>query len=120
VVEANTSLPVSRAVQSFGTIVDNQDTVRIQVFEQAGSAVSEEVEHNRRVLDGELSGLGELPAGSVIELQIEMAVDGRLTVIAREPRSGRTLTLEAFIEGVIDDAETERLTGVVDLIRVRG
>ena len=42
-----------------------------------------------------------------------IAVDGRLTVIAHEPRSGRELRLEAFVEGVIDAAETERLTEMV-------
>ena len=41
---------------------------------------------------------------------MRIAIDGRLTVIAHEPRSGRELQLEAFVEGVIDSAETERLT----------
>ena len=78
------------------------------------------VEHNRRVLDGELTGLGSLPAGSVIRITVAIAVDGRLTVTAREPRSGRELTLEAYVEGVIDSAEAERLTTAVGLIAVRG
>ena len=38
-----------------------------------------------------------------------IAIDGRLTVIAHEPVSGRELTLEAFVEGVVDSVETERL-----------
>ena len=44
---------------------------------------------------------------------MRIAVDGRLTVIAHEPRSGRELLLQAFVEGVIDSAETERLTRMV-------
>jgi molecular chaperone DnaK (HSP70) len=119
-IHANDSLPLTTTTSGFGTILDNQETVRIQVFEQAGSVESPETEHNRRVLDGELTGLGELPAGSVIELTMDVAVDGRLTVTAREPRSGKTLTLEAFVEGVIDSAESDRLSAAVGLIAVRG
>ena len=117
---ANAQLPVARVESRFGTILPNQESVRIQVYEQAGPVPSAEVEHNRRVLDGELTGLGRLPAGSVIRLTMNVAVDGRLTVIAHEPRSGRELRLDAFVEGVIDSAETNRLTTLVSRSVVRG
>jgi molecular chaperone DnaK len=120
IVEANTSLPVERTADRFGTILPNQDSVRIQVYEQAGPVPSPEVGHNRRVLDGELTQIGSLKAGSVIKITMRIAVDGRLTVIAHEPRSGRELRLEAFIEGVIDSAETERLTALVGRTMLRG
>jgi molecular chaperone DnaK len=119
-VHANTPVPVTQTVDRFGTILANQESVRIQVYEQSGAAPSVEVEHNRRVLDGELTGIGSLPAGSVIKITVKIAIDGRLTVIAYEPLSGRELTLEAFVEGVIDSAETERLTKLVGLAAVRG
>ena len=119
-VPAGTELPVERCTQAYGTILRDQETVRIQVYEQAGPAPSAEVGHNRRVLDGELTGLGSLPAGSVVEITVAIAVDGRLTVTAREPRSGRRLTLEAYVDGVIDSAEAARLTTTVGLIAVRG
>jgi molecular chaperone DnaK (HSP70) len=117
---ANTALPTSRSTTDYGTILPKQDSVRIQIYEQAGSSPSHEVEHNHRVLDGELTGLGELPAGSVLEITIKVAIDGRLTLIAREPISGRELTLEAFVEGVVDSAEVEELTKTVGLLAVRG
>jgi molecular chaperone DnaK (HSP70) len=119
-VAANAQLPLAKVESGFGTILPNQDTVRIQVYEQAGPVQSAEVEHNRRVLDGELTGLGKLPAGSVIRITMKIAVDGRLTVLAHEPRSGRELRLEAFVEGVIDSAETERLTTLVRRSAVHG
>jgi len=119
-VTANTPLPVERVEERFGTILENQESVRIQVFEQAGSAPSPEAGHNRRVLDGELTGLGTLPAGSLIRITMRIAADGRLTVIAHEPSSGRELQLEAYVEGVVDGAETERLTRLVGLTKVRG
>ena len=119
-VTANTPLPADKTEHRFGTILPNQGSARIQVYEQSGAVLSPEVEHNRRVLDGELTGLGKLPAGSVIQITLRIAVDGRLTVIAYEPRSRRELTLEAFVEGVIDSAETQRLTEMVSRTRVRG
>jgi molecular chaperone DnaK len=115
-VRANTPLPVRRTEERFGTILADQESVRIQVYEQAGPAPSPEVAHNRRVLDGELTKIGSLPAGSVIRITVKIAIDGRLTVIAHEPVSGRELTLEAFVEGVVDRAETERLTRLVSMI----
>ena len=36
IIEANTSLPVERIADRFGTILPNQDSVRVQVYEQAG------------------------------------------------------------------------------------
>ncbi len=119
-VQANTPLPVSRAEERFGTILNHQESVRIQVYEQAGSSPSAEVAHNCRVLDGELAELGALPAGSVIRITVKIAIDGRLTVIAHEPVSGRELTLEAFVEGVVDSVETERLARMVGMTAVRG
>lgn len=117
---ANTPLPVERTESRFGTIVANQESVRVQVYEQAGPVPSPDVEHNRRVLDGELTGIGKLKAGSVIRITIRIAIDGRLTVIAHEPKSGRELKLEAFVEGVIDGAETERLARLVSQTMLRG
>jgi molecular chaperone DnaK len=119
-VTANTPLPVDKTEHRFGTILRDQGSARIQVYEQSGPVLSPEVEHNRRVLDGELTGLGKLPAGSVIQITLRIAVDGRLTVIAHEPRSRRELTLEAFVEGVIDSAETQRLTEMVRHMKVHG
>jgi molecular chaperone DnaK len=119
-VAANTPLPVERTEERFGTILENQESVRVQVYEQAGPAPSPEAGHNRRVLDGELTGIGSLQAGSLIRITMRIAVDGRLTVIAHEPRSGRELRLEAYVEGVVDSAETERLTRLVGLAKVRG
>ena len=39
-VTANTPLPVERTEERFGTILENQESVRIQVYEQAGPAPS--------------------------------------------------------------------------------
>lgn len=118
VVPANTPLP-AEATGSFATIVRNQTSVRIQVFEQAGAVASEEVGHNRRVLDGEFSGLPELPAGARIDLTLRIGLDGRLSVDAREVLGGTALRLEACVDGVVDGAAAERLSATTGATAVR-
>lgn len=118
VLPANTPLPAD-ATASFATILDRQDAVRVQVFEQAGAVPSDEVAHNRRVLDGELSGLPELPAGARIDLTLAVGLDGRIDLTAREPMSGKTLRLEACMDGVVDAATARALSTSTGALRIR-
>jgi molecular chaperone DnaK len=107
-VHQNQPLP-AETTTPFCTIVNGQDRVRVQVYEQAGDLPSEEVAHNRRVLDGELTGLPPLPAGARIDVTLRVSHDGLLSVTATEPNSGVTLTLEAYVDGVVDEAVTRKL-----------
>ena len=118
VLTANTPLP-AEATTPFATILDKQTTVRIQVFEQAGAVVSEEVTHNRRVLDGEFSGLPDRSAGSRVDVTISVGLDGRLSVTAREAKRGKELALEAYVEGVVDAAEAADLAHRTSAIMIR-
>jgi molecular chaperone DnaK (HSP70) len=117
-VHQNDPLPAT-ATTPFSTIVNGQDRVRVQVFEQAGDLPSPEVAHNRRVLDGELTGLPPLPAGATIEVTLRVTEDGLLAVTATEPRSRATLTLEAYVDGVVDGAAAHRLAGALTGLTVR-
>jgi molecular chaperone DnaK (HSP70) len=116
-VHRNTSLPAS-ATTPFCTVVDGQEKVRIQVFEQAGDLPSPEVAHNRRVLDGELTGLPELHAGSLIELTLDVSLDGLLRLTAREPRSRASLELAAYVDGVVDAEDLHNLGDTVSNTRI--
>lgn len=117
-VHQNQPLPASASV-SFCTIAEGRDRVRIQVYEQAGDLPSEEVEHNRRVLDGELTDLPALRAGSRIEITLRVSADGLLSVTAREPSSGARLDLQAYVDGVVDSAAAEDLSSTLAGIAVR-
>ncbi len=109
VIHQNDPLPVEGQEITVATILDDQATVRIEVYEQAGFVESPDPEHNRRVLDGQLSGLPEgLPAGSPLQIALRLGLDGRLRLTAREPGSGRVLGLEAYIDGVLDAADRSR------------
>ncbi len=85
-VAANTPLPTEQISERFGTILQGQEAVRIQVYEQAGPARSAEVEHNRLVLDGELTGLGSLPRR--VSHQDHHAHRGRRADDRHRPRAG--------------------------------
>jgi molecular chaperone DnaK len=117
VIAQNEPLPVAAAEVFVATILDAQGAVRIEVYEQAGAVPSEEVVDNRRVLDGELTGLPpDLPAGEPLRIVFSLGLDGRLEVTATEPRSGARLRLSAYIDGVLDDGEraetAARLSGL--------
>lgn len=110
VVHQNDPLPVVDRDVTLATILDGQSSIRIEVYEQAGSIESADVADNRLVLDGELSGLPPgLPAGSPIALTFRIGLDGRLDLLAVEPKSGAALTLEAYIDGVLDASDRERV-----------
>ncbi|MCI2416174.1 Hsp70 family protein [Saccharopolyspora sp. K220] len=117
-VHRNDPLPAT-ATARFATILDRQRSVRIQVLEQSGEVPSAEVEHNRRVLDGEFAGLPPLPAGAVIEVTLRVSADGLLAVTAREPLSGAALDLEAYVDGVVDGPATEQLAETIAGLTVR-
>lgn len=117
-VAANSALPVPPVTKTFSTCLDNQDKIRIEIFEQAGATASPELEHNRRVLDGELTGIPPLKGGSPIEVEIGVDRDGRIKVTATEPKSRRRLVLESYMEGVADSAEAFRQAEIVGGIRI--
>ncbi|MQY27691.1 Hsp70 family protein [Nocardia aurantia] len=119
VVEANTALPVSGSRGRFATLLDGQDRIRVEVYEQAGAVASPELRHNRRVLDGELVDVPHLPAGSPIEIEFDIGSDGRISCTATEPRSGRRLVLESYMEGVLDAEDSDRQQDLLARLRVQ-
>lgn len=120
-IRANTALPVEGVTATFATVVDGQERVRIELMEQAGAVASPDLESNRRVLDGELTGLPKgLKAGSPIDVRLSVRTDGRIECVATERLSKRVLELESYMEGVADSGEAEQQRHAVDGLTVRG
>jgi molecular chaperone DnaK (HSP70) len=117
IVHRNSPLPAC-GTAVFATIVPGQDRVRVQVFEQAGDVPSDEPNDNRRVLDGELRLPPGLPAGTQVEIRLEVGAGGLLAVTASE-RGGGTLALRAYVDGVVDAAQTARLAASLTGLTVR-
>ncbi|OAH43679.1 hypothetical protein AYJ66_05535 [Dietzia cinnamea] len=112
-------LPITDAEATFATILDGQKTVRVELYEQLGEEMSDRLDHNRKVFDGEISGLGNLPGGSPITLSISIDAVGLITDIkAVEKRSGRPLTIRAFLEGVADSAQVSSDKEAVSMLSV--
>jgi molecular chaperone DnaK len=112
-VPANTPLPIHRTEHVVATIVDEQDRARIQLYEQGGAVTSEEPADNRIVLEGEIVGIPPRPAGSPLNLFVSIDLDGRITVESAEGKARTELQVEAFIHGVLDDAEVAEQQQVV-------
>lgn len=115
--EANTPLPIVGVRQVVATIADNQERARIQLYEQSGSVVSEDRRNNRLLLDGEIVGIPPGPAGSPLSLFVSVGIDGRITAMP-QGADGRNLAMEAFIHGVLDDAELAAQSAVVASLRL--
>lgn len=119
ILPANTPLPVEGKQVTVATIVPDQGTARIELYEQAGSILSEDIDANRLLYDGEVTAISPCPAGSPIVLTLTVEIDGRISVAASDGTTYMPLQLEAFIHGVIDERELdEQIDKVSDLVMV--
>ncbi len=116
---ANTELPADTGPQVFYTITDNQKAVQLEVWEQAGSVASEELEHNTHIGDGLLSELPSRPAGAPFEVTFFMNETGLLKVHGREADSGREVRFEIQIGG-LEETEVRQATTAVARYEVSG
>lgn len=109
---ANTALPADAGPETFCTIVDNQREVRLEVWEQAGSVASEEVEHNAHIGEGMLTELPPRPAGAPFDVIFHMTETGLLKVHGREGKSGREVRFEIQIGGLDEEQVRKAATAV--------
>jgi molecular chaperone DnaK len=95
---ANTQLPADTGPYTVLTAIDNRRMVEIEVWEQAGPELAEDLAANRRVGKGMLRNLPpRLPARSPIEVTFFMSETGRLTVHAKELQSGSDVRFDLQI-----------------------
>lgn len=106
---ADTPLPADTGAQGFKTIFDNQNEVRVQVWEQAGTVASQEKEHNSHVGEGMLTGLPPGPAGAPFNVNFLMSETGLLHVRAWQEDTGNEVRFEIQIAGLTQaDVTTAR------------
>jgi molecular chaperone DnaK len=117
--EANTPLPADTGEQTFRTIADNQQEVRLEVWEQAGSVASGELGHNTHIGEGMLTQLPPRPAGAPFQVIFHMTETGLLKVHGREASSGREVRFEIQIGG-LNDAEVREAASAVARYEVSG
>ncbi|HET8863591.1 MAG TPA: Hsp70 family protein [Solirubrobacterales bacterium] len=106
VIGPNTPLPAEPEPRTYGTVVPNQTTVNLELWQQAGSELSERLEHNDHIGEGLLQGLpGTDPVGSPLSVTLSMSESGVLKAKARH-HNGAELEFEVKAEGaVMSEAE---------------
>lgn len=118
IVHRNTPLPTSRS-EVFHTVYDRQDAVDVDVYQ----GESDDVRDNFRVGRFRIEGLAPVPAGNQLVVQLDLNLDGILTVTARERATGlsKQITIEnALSQFVAQEREgardrLERLWGEADV-----
>jgi molecular chaperone DnaK (HSP70) len=93
--------------------------VSLEVWEQAGSVASAELEHNTKIGEGALSDLPPRPAGAPFQVVFHMTETGLLQVHGREADSGREVRFQIQI-GRLDEAAVQRATTAVAHYEVSG
>jgi len=116
---ANTRLPADTGPQTFRTIADRQRQVRLEVWEQAGSTASEELEHNTHIGEGMLADLPPRGAGAPFQVAFHMTETGLLQVHGWEADSGQEVRFEIQIGG-LDETEVRQATAAVAGYEVSG
>jgi molecular chaperone DnaK len=104
IIHRNTALPANRA-EFYSTMVDNQECVEINVYQ----GEDQDVRHNERIGQFELSGLAEVKRGNEILVRFDLDLDGILKVTATERSTGleTQLTVENAIQRFRDTRHEE-------------
>jgi molecular chaperone DnaK len=82
-IKRNTPVPCSRS-EVFGTMVDNQEEVSVEVFQ--GEA--DDVRYNTQIGNFMLRGLSQSPRGNEIVCRFDLDINGILHVSATEKKTG--------------------------------
>jgi molecular chaperone DnaK len=104
VIAPNTPLPGEPPPETYGTTVPNQDIVRVELWQQAGSELSEELDHNEKIGEGVIPLPGSDPVGAPINVTLAMAENGVLNLKASHS-SGADLEFEVEAEGAVMSQE---------------
>ena len=99
-VDAQTQLPFLREPFVARTLVPGQGEIEIEIWEQAGSSPSREMTANHPLdASGRICGLEPfgLPAGSPINIDINIDAEGTVHLRAVEPASNHEVTLKVRI-----------------------
>jgi molecular chaperone DnaK len=117
-VPAQTQLPFDAEKYTAGTMVPNQESIAIEIWEQAGAVPDPALDSNHRVDDaGLIEGLRpfNLEAGSPIEITIQVDAEGTVNLLAVEPTSGKELKMSVKI-AVMSDEKVEEYKATVSAL----
>jgi molecular chaperone DnaK (HSP70) len=117
-IHRNTSLPIV-AEKVFGTIVDNQSELHVEVYEQATHDEQEAVDANKPIVDGSIHQIPSgYPAGTPLPTRFEMGNDGILVVTVQHPGvAGPVVVQQKVGFGVTEEEVAEQKAQMDGLTR---
>lgn len=99
-IQPDTPLPGQPPAQTYGTSVANQTNLRVELWQQQGDVLSENLADNQEIGFGTAPLPGNDPVGSPITVQMNMSESGVLDVKAAH-HSGAELSFEVKSEGAV-------------------
>jgi molecular chaperone DnaK len=118
-VPAQTQLPYQADKFTAGTTMVNQDSIEIEIWEQAGAVPDKVLAANHRVDNaGRIEGLGtfHLPADSPIDITFDVDAEGTVNLLAVEPTSGKQLSMSVKIS-IMSDEQVGKEKAIVSALR---
>ncbi len=117
-VPAQTQLPFDAEAYTAGTVAAGQESISIEIWEQAGPVPDPALDSNHRVDDaGVIEGLRplKLPAGSPIDITVKVDAEGTVNLLAVEPTSGKELIMSVKIT-IMPDEKVEEYKATVSAL----
>ena len=111
---ANDPLPTGDRTLTAYTVVDNQTSVEILIYEQEGTVLSEELEHNKELNhEGNrlIEGIPPKPKGQPLDISMSIDEDGLLQLHAQERNTGKLLTISVTVGMSPEDVAAAKQTG---------
>lgn len=118
-VHANDTLPTGvRTLEAF-TVKDGQREILIELYEQSGVVAGPDLAENKALNEGRgsITGLPALPAGSPLDIQLEVDEEGLLRLKATERSTGKDLTVEVRVS-VLSAEQVDEARKIVSGITV--
>ena len=118
-VHAQTQLPHQADKFTAGTTVPNQESIEIEIWEQAGAVPDQVLSANHRVDNaGSIDGLAplRLPANSPIDITFDVDAEGIVNLLAVEPTSGKELRMSVKIS-IMSDEQVGKEKAIVSALR---
>ncbi len=118
VIAAQTQLPFQAEKFTPSTAVAHQESIEIEIWEQAGAVSDRELSANHRVDDaGVIEGLAPfaLPAGSPVDITMGVDAEGTVSLVAVEPTSGKELKMSVRISVLSEEQLAEAKANVASL-----
>lgn len=116
-VHANATIPATPEPTRASTVIDNQTSVVIALYEQGGERESENPDDNDLLQEKTLP-IPSLPKGSPIDITLVVTAEGLARVTAYDPSGGQTIDVEAQVS-VLSEEDVEKATGIVFGISLR-